>query len=459
MEIFDTFIHSLQGKSLAILGMGVSNYPLILKLLQHNIPLTIRDKNPDPRQTELEAQGATFITGEGYLQNLVEDILFRTPGLSPHTPELVTAKENGSHITSEMQEFFNLCPCPILAVTGSDGKTTTTTLISKFLAATGKKVFVGGNIGTPLLCDVDKMGPEDIVVLELSSFQLMDLDCSPQVAVLTNLSPNHLDYHGTMDEYVQAKTNIFTKQNPEQTVIFNLDNPTSMALLPLAKSQTKFFSRLTSEGQIQVKEDAIYLGDTLYLPLSLIQLKGVHNIENYMTAILAVEDYCTPEQIQTVAKSFTGVQHRMQFLRELHGVRYYNDSIGTSPTRSIAGLHSFDQRIILIAGGYDKGIPFTDFGIEIRRRVKHLVLVGATATAIATAVEDAIGTEDDGTSLPGEFHGIYHCDTLTEAVVKAKSLTEEGDNVVLSPACAAFDQFKNFAQRGEFFEAVVKGLF
>ncbi len=458
MGILDTFIQTLQGKTLTIIGMGVSNYPLISLLLEKNIPLTIRDKNP-PRTAQEEFQGATFLTGETYLDNLTEDIIFRTPGLSPLQEELVEARKNKQLITSEMQEFFKLCPCHIFAVTGSDGKTTTTTLISQFLKETGKKVFLGGNIGNPLLCQLDQMSPEDFVVVELSSFQLMDLDCQPEVAVLTNISPNHLDYHKDMGEYVGAKINVFLMQTPEQSLVLNMDNPDSMALLPLTKGKNKFFSRCLEKAHARLEEDCIYLGDTPYLPLEKIQLKGVHNIENYMAAILAVEDYCSPEEIQTVAESFTGVQHRMQLIRELHGVRYYNDSIGTSPTRTIAGLRSFDQRIILIAGGYDKGIPFTELGIDIRQRVKHLVLVGDTSTAIATAVEEALVPEEDGTSLSGEFLGIYHCDTLTEAVVKAKNLSEQGDNVVLSPACAAFDQFKNFAQRGEFFEAVVKGLF
>lgn len=456
MGILDTFIQSLQGKTISIIGMGVSNYPLISLLLENNIPLTIRDKQENPKAIE-DFKGATILTGEEYLDNLTEDVIFRTPGLSPLREELVEARKNGQLITSEMQEFFKLCPCHIFAVTGSDGKTTTTTLISEFLKATGKKVFLGGNIGNPLLCQLDQMSPEDFVVVELSSFQLMDLDCQPEVAVLTNISPNHLDYHKDMGEYVGAKINIFLMQKPEQSLVLNMDNPDSMALLPLTKGKNKFFSRALDKSHAQLKDQCIYLGDTPYLPLEKIQLKGVHNIENYMAAILAVEDYCTSEQIQSVAESFTGVQHRMQFLRKLHGVCYYNDSIGTSPTRTIAGLHSFEQRIILIAGGYDKGIPFTDLGKEIRQRVKQLILVGATSDAIASAVESAI--EDTEKTLSGEFLGIHHCDTLTEAVVKAKDLSQEGDDVVLSPACAAFDQFKNFAQRGEFFEAVVKGLF
>lgn len=466
METLSTFISSLEGKSLSILGMGVSNQPLIRLLLDHNVPLSIRDKKPDPElQALFQAQGALFHTGAEYLDNLTEDILFRTPGLSPHTPQLQEALARGQHITSEMQEFFHLCPCPILAVTGSDGKTTTTTLIAKFLETTGKKVFLGGNIGTPLLCQVDEMSPEDVVVLELSSFQLMDLDCSPHVAVLTNLSPNHLDYHKDMEEYIQAKTNLFTKQTPEQTVIFNMDNESSMTLRPLAKGNIKCFSRSSSESHAQIKDQTIYLGETAYLPLEDIQLKGTHNVENYMAAILAVEDYCTPEQIQSVAKHFFGVEHRLQLVRSLHGVNYYNDSIATSPSRCIAGLRSFDKPVILILGGYDKGLPILPLMEVIVRRVTCLIYGGGSSNKINDALMQ----------LEQKYHDI-HCpeaeDIVLERAVRlvgstmdydsalesAQQYAKAGGNVLFSPAFASFDQFKNFMERGDCFIESVNRL-
>lgn len=466
MSAFHQFLKTLENKTVSVIGMGVSNTPFIHLLLEENIPVIVRDKNPDTTiQKELENKGAIFQTGDEYLHNLSEDIIYRTPGLSPNTPELVTARNNGSTISSEMQVFFNLCPCPIIAITGSDGKTTTTSIIAKFLEATGKTIFLGGNIGKPLLPEIIQITPDDIAVLELSSFQLMDLECSPTVAVVTNLSPNHLDYHKTMDEYVTSKTNIFTKQNPDQKVVLNADNIDSIALLPLVNSKMQCFSRLKDTSVAFLKNHIIHLKqedkETPYLPLSAIQLKGVHNIENFMAAILAVEDFCTPEQIRQVAENFHGVAHRMEFIRELHGVSYYNDSIGTSPTRTIAGLHSFEQRMILIAGGYDKGIPFFQLGEEIHAHVKHLVLNGATATAISSAVQQGEAVFGD-TGQQNKKEGILEttslCDTLDDAFAKAVSLAKEGDVIVLSPACAAFDQFKNFAQRGDYFRSLVEGL-
>ncbi|MFI3252966.1 MAG: UDP-N-acetylmuramoyl-L-alanine--D-glutamate ligase [Eubacteriales bacterium] len=459
MKKLDLFIHSHQKQKVAVIGMGVSNTPLIALLLDHDISTTVRDKNPDPEvQKKLEGRGAKFVTGEGYLEGLTEEVIFRTPGLSINHPALQKARAEGKKITSEMQEFFHFCPCPVIAVTGSDGKTTTTTLIAKFLEGTGKKVFLGGNIGQPLLCDIEEMKIEDIAVVELSSFQLMDLNCRPKVAVVTNLSPNHLDYHKDMEEYVASKCHIFTEQDSGQKVIFNQDNEASLEIVSLAKGTKKFFSRFSADSDVYLKEEGIFLKSRTecVLPFSKIQLKGVHNIENYMAAILAVEDYCSTEQIQSVAEDFFGVPHRMQLIRSLDGVNYYNDSIGTSPTRTIAGLHSFDRRIILIAGGYDKGIPFTEMGQEIKAYVKHLVLVGATATAIQKAVEESRDPKD--LALSGELQSVSVETDLESAIVKAKSLSETGDDIVLSPACAAFDQFKNFVERGNFFEQVVKGF-
>lgn len=460
MEQIHPLIPTLKEKTVAVLGMGVSNTPLIGLLLQHQVKVTVRDKNPDPTQKELfEKKGAFFVTGEGYLEGITEDVIFRTPGISPNHPSLKKAKEEGKQITSEMQEFFNFCPCPVIAVTGSDGKTTTTTLISQFLEESGKKVFLGGNIGMPLLCSLHDISPEDVAVVELSSFQLMDLRCDPVVSVVTNLSPNHLDYHGDMEEYVTAKTQIFKHQSPSHKVILNLDNAASQTLRPLISSEIQCFSRLTQEENATacLKDDVICLRNkegclVEILPLELIRLKGLHNVENFMTAILATSDFCSAEEIQNVTRNFNGVEHRMEFVREKEGVCYYNDSIGTSPTRTIAGLRSFQEPLILIAGGYDKGIPFQELGEEIHRHVKHLVLVGATASAIVSATEEA--TKSEGSVL----QSVTVCQNLEEAIEKAMCLGESGDQVVLSPACAAFDQFKNFAQRGDFYREKVNKL-
>ena len=461
MSTITEYFDSLRGRSIAVIGMGVSNTPLIRMMLRADLKVTVCDKSPRERieeqVAELESLGAKFQLGSDYLAKLHRfDVIFRTPGLSPNAPELRKAIEKGSEVTSEMELFFRLCPCRILGVTGSDGKTTTTTLISEFLREAGYNVYVGGNIGKPLLPDVAGMVPEDMVVLELSSFQLMSMKQSPNVAVFTNLSPNHLDYHHTMEEYTAAKLNIFRHQKQGDRAVFNQDNDITRALSKQAPADTMLFSRkLRLEEGVYLRDGAIWLnngmGNREVLALDDIQIPGVHNIENYMAAIAAVDGLVPDKCVRAVAKRFTGVEHRIELVRELDGVKYYNDSIGTSPTRTMACLDSFDQKLILIAGGYDKGVPFTQFGVEITKKVKSLILCGATAPAIRTAVEEAPGYGDSGLT-------IVETQTLADAVSAAKKAAVSGDVVVLSPACAAFDQFKNFMERGKVFKDLVNAL-
>ncbi len=462
MSTINEYLESLSGKSVAVIGMGVSNTPLIRMLLRSNVKVTVCDKATRERvaeqAAELESLGAKLMLGPDYLEKIHKfDLIFRTPGLSPNTPELVKAVERGCELTSEMELFFSLCPCKIIGVTGSDGKTTTTTLISEFLKEAGYNVYVGGNIGRPLLPDVAGMTSEDMVVVELSSFQLMSMTRSPSVAVFTNLSPNHLDYHHTMEEYTAAKLNIFTHQHEGDRAIFNYDNDITRSLSKQAPAESMLFSRKQKleEKGVYLRDDTIWLtndmGSREVLAVDDIQIPGVHNIENYMAAIAAVDELVPDKCVRAVAKRFTGVEHRIELVRELDGVRYYNDSIGTSPTRTMACLDSFDQKLILIAGGYDKGVPFTQLGIEIVKKVKALVLVGATAPAIRQAVLDAPDFESSGLTL-------IETNDLSAAVHEAKAAATAGDVVVLSPACAAFDQFKNFMERGRVFKDLVNNL-
>ena len=461
MSTIAEYLEGLKGKPVAVIGMGVSNTPLIRMLLRSGVKVTVCDKAPRERVEELagelESLGARFQFGPNYLEKLHRfDVIFRTPGLSPNTPELLRAAEKGRTITSEMELFFQLCPCKIIGVTGSDGKTTTTTLISEFLKEAGRNVYLGGNIGKPLLPDVAGMVPEDVVVVELSSFQLMSMRRSPNVAVFTNLSPNHLDYHHTMEEYTAAKLNIFLHQGSEDRAVFNFDNDITRSLSRQAPGKVMLFSRKKPlEEGVYLRDNTIWLtnemGSREVLPLELIQLPGVHNIENYMAAIAAVDGVVPDKCVRAVARRFTGVEHRIELVRELDGVKYYNDSIGTSPTRTMACLDSFPQKIILIAGGYDKGVPFTQLGIEITRKVKTLILTGATADAIQQSVEQAPGY---GEHAPD----IIQTDNLSQAVNAARAAASAGDVVVLSPACAAFDKFKNFMERGRIFKDLVNAL-
>ena len=452
------YLDSLKNKSVAVIGIGVSNTPLLRLLLKEGIDVTACDKREADALgslgQELSASGCKLQLGENYLKGLSQDVIFRTPGLRPDVPELLAAQEKGSVLTSEMEVFFEVCPCTMIAVTGSDGKTTTTTIISELLKAAGKTVHVGGNIGHPLLCEADGMQQNDFAVLELSSFQLMTMTHSPHIAVVTNLAPNHLDMHRDMAEYVAAKENIFRHQTAGDIAVFNLDNDITREQSSRAVGEVRYFSRKAEPVDgVFLRGNAILCRknnqERQIMTTEDIRLPGVHNIENYMAAIAAVDGLVPDEVIREFARNFGGVEHRIELVRTYHGARFYNDSIASSPSRTIAGLRSFKEKVILIAGGYDKHIPFDVLGPEIVEHVKALVLCGATAGKIRQAVEQAAGY------APGKPE-ILEVAPFQNAVEAARDLAEEGDVVTLSPACAAFDQFKNFAERGKTFKEIVK---
>lgn len=447
------YLSSLKHKRVAVVGIGVSNTPLIRMLVRADIDVTACDKNTRSGlgeiADELESLGVSLRLGEHYLEDLDHDVIFRTPGLRPDVPALEAARTRGAEVTSEMEVFFKVCPCKIIAVTGSDGKTTTTTIISELLKAAGYNVYVGGNIGKPLLPDAAGMEPGDVAVLELSSFQLMTMSQSPDVAVVTNVSPNHLDVHKSMSEYIAAKENLFRYQSKDQLVVLNADNDITHAFAEHATGKAVLFSRREElSSGVYIKEGAVWSGQRKVLPLDNILIPGVHNVENYMAAIAAVESMVDDDVIRFVAQNFVGVEHRIELVRTLHGVRYYNDSIASSPTRTIAGLRSFNQKVILIAGGYDKKIPFDDLGPEIVERVKALVLTGDTAPKIRAAVESV-------PSYDGTNPEILEFGDFERAVIAAHQAACEGDIVIMSPACASFDKFKNFMVRGEAFKKIV----
>ena len=453
------YLDAVRHKTVAVVGIGVSNEPLIRLLLQEGVAVTACDKRTREQlgklAGELEARGARLQLGPDYLEGLDQDIIFRTPGLRPDVPQLAKAVAGGSELTSEMEVFFRVCPCPIIAVTGSDGKTTTTTIIAELLKKAGNTVHVGGNIGHPLLCEAGDMRPTDYAVLELSSFQLMTMPYSPHIAVVTNLAPNHLDVHKDMAEYVAAKENIFRYQRPGDIAVFNQDNDITRQQAGRAVGTVRLFSRRSEpeEGVFLWGEDILcrHNGqERRIMTTADIRLPGVHNVENYMAAIAAVEGLVPDGIIRDFARTFNGVEHRIELVRTYHGVRYYNDSIASSPSRTIAGLRSFPEQVILIAGGYDKHIPFDVLGPEIVEHVKLLVLCGATAGKIRAAVEQAPGYRPDHPE-------ILEVTPFQRAVEAARDRAQPGDVVTLSPACAAFDQFKNFMERGKTFKAIVNG--
>lgn len=456
---FSEYIKSINKKRIGVIGIGVSNTPLIKRLLADGCDVTACDVRTADALGEdyasLSALGAKFRLGKSYLQELDFDIIFRTPGLMPFDENLLKAKANGAEITSEMELFMRLCPCKIFAVTGSDGKTTTTTIISELLKAQGNIVHLGGNIGNPLLCGVDSIKPSDFAVLELSSFQLHSMNCRPDVAVITNISPNHLDKHKDYNDYIDAKSSIFTNQTADCRLILNAGNEYSTHYAGMSRSEISYFSRTTQpESGVFCEDGDIYRVHNgqkrKLMSASDVKLPGVHNLENYMAAFAATDGYVEDSVCISVAKSFSGVEHRLEQVRVLNGVTFINDSIGTSPTRTIAGLHALKVKPILIAGGYDKHLPFDELGDEICANVKALFLTGDTSEKIYNAV---VGSKAYNSSMK-----IVRCEDFKQAVIDAAKCAEEGDIVLLSPACAAFDKFKNFMERGKYFKEIVMEL-
>ena len=453
MTAFETYFAGLKGKKIAVLGLGVSNRPLVRLLLEHGCSVVGCDKTPreklDEEVLELEKAGCCLHLGDGYLDNLDADIAFRTPGMHPDIPGIAALREKGALVTSEMEVFFEVCPCKLLAVTGSDGKTTTTSLIAAMLKAEGRTVWLGGNIGTPLLPLCPQIKETDIAVVELSSFQLMDMRTSPSVALVTNLSPNHLDVHKDMDEYVQSKKNIFRYQRQGDILIVNGDNEITNTFV--GPGATYQFSSQGKPARVRLENGIIYRNGAAVLEAGDILLPGAHNIENYMAAIGVVEDLVSDETIRQVAKTFGGVEHRIELVRIKDGVRYYNDSIASSPSRTVAGLRCFPEKVLLIAGGYDKQISYDDLAPEICKHVKKLYLNGATAQKIRNSVEDCPDY------IPGHPE-MVDCGDFTAAVKAAAREAGPGDVVLMSPASAAFDQFKNFMVRGECFKKIIMEL-
>lgn len=450
------YFESLKGKRVTVVGIGVSHLPLIYLLVSKGALVTACDRREEIEQKdELSSLGVTLKLGEEYLSDLSGELIFKTPGMRFDHPALLKAVEQGSVVTSEMEVFFELCPCKKIAVTGSDGKTTTTTLISEMLKTAGYRVHLGGNIGKPLLPEIESILPSDIAVVELSSFQLHTMKRSPDIAVVTNLSPNHLDMHKGMEEYVDAKRNILRYQTEKDILVLNLDNDITRSFAENAKGGVRFFSAKNElKNGIYYQDGKVF--DAFNTPYQLlkrsdIRLPGEHNVENYMAAIAAVRELVKDEDILAVARQFGGVKHRIEFVREVSGVRFYNDSIASSPTRMLASVRSFDKKVILLAGGYDKNIPFDVLGSELPKYAKSLYLTGATAEKIRQAVEGHPNYDAD--SLP-----ITMAESYAQAVELAYNEADKGDIVILSPACASFDAFKNFEVRGEYFINCVKEL-
>lgn len=469
----EVFQKEMQGKKIAVLGLGISNRPLIRYLHQIGVTdITGFDRmEPDSdlakeMQSEIGDAVSAFSLGEQYLEPLFHtkfDYVFKTPVVRFDIPALLKAKELGAVVTSEMEVFMQLCPATMIAVTGSDGKTTTTTLIYKMLTEAGYTTWLGGNIGRPLLSDIDRIQSDHMVVLELSSFQLHTMSVSPHVAVVTNISPNHLDVHKSYEEYIEAKSNIFLHQKEGDYTVLNAQNTVTAGFAAKVPADHRFFSRTEPlDCGVWLADGTVFFKKTKeaesmeLLRVEDILLPGQHNVENYMAAISAVIDYVTPKTIETVAKTFGGVEHRLELVRILDGVKYYNSSIDSSPSRTIAALGTFQQKILLIAGGKDKGIPYDEIGPHILDRVKVLFLIGPTAGPIAEAVKKEAKRRGID-NLNAQLEIIY-CTTYEELVTKAQQKAQDGDCILLSPASTSFDMFRNFEQRGRTFKQLVNAL-
>lgn len=454
----------IQGKKVAFIGAGVSHKRCIEQFVELGAQVTLCDQ-----KKSLEDFGAYADTlrrlhvrlslGEHYTDGFAgQDIIMRTPGYEYYKPELQAALQAGTKVTSEVELFFELCPCEIVAVTGSDGKTTTTTLISKMFEAAGRKVFLGGNIGAALLPQLADVTPEAVAVVELSSFQLISMRVSPKVAVVTNVTPNHLDHHKDMQEYIDAKRNILLWQVPPCRAVLGFENEISRGMQKDCKGEQVWFTRLheTDKGAfLRESDDTLCYAEngvvTPILPRAEVKLRGLHNVENLLAAIAAVWGRVPVEAMRQVGSTFTGVEHRIEPVRTLDGVTYYNDSIASSPTRTIAGLRSFNQKIILIAGGYDKKIPYEPLAPEILAHVKTLVLMGATGPRIEAAVRGCEGFDESALT-------ILHADSMKHAVELARGAAQPGDVVSLSPASASFDLYPNFEVRGRDYKNIVNNL-
>lgn len=467
------YIASLRGKKIAFVGMGVANAPSALFLARHGLQVYACDSRDESyigkkACEELRACGVQFSLGKDYLRILPEmDIVFRSNGILPfQNPWIGECIERGQTVTSEMEEFFRYCPAKIIGITGSNGKTTTTTLIYEMLKKAGHSAVIGGNIGKAMLPYLEDLTPSDYAVCELSSFQLLtmgNLVHQPDIAVVTNIESTHLDHHISLDEYVDAKRNVLIYQSPSQRTVLNADCDYSIGHRVYHDMRYDVRGKLAEFSLEKPVNTGAYLDDndnivyaedgtvTQIMPASDIRLPGRHNIANYCTAIAAVWGLVQPEQIREVARTFGGVEHRIEFVREVDGVKYYNDSIATSPSRVISGVRAFNQKIIAIQGGSDKGNDLSVMVPDLLTHVKILILNGATADKIEQAVLAAPDYD------PNQLQ-IIKVKDLAQAVEAARKAAQPGDIVSLCPACPAFDQFKTFEYRGREFKRLVNAF-
>lgn len=461
---YRSFINELKNKKIAIIGAGVSNLPLIKILNENNCDITVFDKK---ELTEMEEDTSKYITdnnikvslGNNYLEQLIGfDVIFRSPSVLPTNPYLDKEAKRGSLITTEIEQVIKLSPCKVIGITGSKGKTTTTTILYNILDKMGYSTHLGGNIGTPLFSKLDSFKETDLVVLEISSFQLMNMPVSPNISVITNISPDHLDVHGSYEEYIDAKKYIFKNQSKSDILVLNLDDSIVSTFGEYASGEVRYFKNMSLDKSILkntyvLKNGYIYYNDEKVIDTKKLLLRGNHNYLNICAALNAIKDYInvSNEELENIIASIKGVHHRLEFVREINKVKWYNDSASTTPDKSLAGIYAFEEPIILIAGGYDKNISYEPMAKPILEKCSKLILFGATSQKIYDAV--IVESTKTGKNIP-----IYRLNTLEEVVNKANEISADGEVVLFSPASASFDMFKNAYQRGDLYKNLIEKL-
>lgn len=461
-EKLKEFNEYIRYRKVAVIGLGVSNLPLLDYLYEKKAQVTVFDERtideiPQDIINKINTYEFKYSFGKNCLENLKGfNIIFRSPSCLPTKPELQEEANRGTIVTTEVEMLMEMCPCKIIGVTGSDGKTTTTSMINAILQKAGYNTFLGGNIGTPLFTRLPEIKPDDIVVLELSSFQLMNIHVSPDIAVITNITPNHLNIHKDYEEYIEAKKNIFKNQNENGILILNYDNDITKSCAKEAKGKVVFFSSkekldngfIVDENVVKECEDKVRKH---ILNTDEVILRGNHNFQNIATALAATKTLVDTDVAVQAIKEFKPVEHRIEFIREIDGVKWYNDSASSSPTRTLSGINAFKENIVLIAGGYDKNLDYEPLAKPVVDKVSTLILIGQTAEKIFDAVKNEAEKENKKID-------IYMCDSLEQTIDIAKKSAKKGDVVLFSPASASFDMFKNFADRGEKFKNLVNNI-
>lgn len=468
----------LAGKQVVVLGLARQGMALARFLVQAGAEVTVSDLRDEAALADPLAELANlpiqYVLGEHPLSLLDgADLLCLSGGVPIDIPIVVEAQRRSIPLSNDAQIFLERCPAPVIGITGSAGKTTTTALVGEMCRAasiglgTSVRTWVGGNIGNPLIADLDQIQPNDRVVMELSSFQLEIMTTSPHIAAVLNITPNHLDRHKTMETYIAAKRNIVAHQKSKDLAILGYDDANARSLAIETAAHLLWFS-----GGAEVEEGAFKTNGDLTLRLagedrqicwaSEVRLRGRHNLLNVLAACALAGAVGVPlEAMRQVATTFTGVEYRLELVRELAGVHWYDDSMATAPERSLAALRSFEEPIVLLAGGRDKKLPWDEFADEAVRRVRQLVTFGEAGPMIARVVEQETKSKKQAAGGNGHgvgLEGITQVETLEEAVMAAARVARPGDVVLLSPGGTSFDAFRDFAERGDRFKELVRAL-